>query len=152
MDDEWVREMSLMQSSTESFFEKENRHKCPGISEIELSKKDLYFQNILPFSNSAGCLYVLVTQLCLTLCHPMDCSPPGSSVHGDSLGKNAGVVCHTPSRGSEPRSPTFQADSLPFEPPGQPKNTGVGSLSFLQGNFLTQESNQGFLQCRQILY
>ena len=24
----------------------------------------------------------LVTQLCLTLCDPMDCSPPGSSVHG----------------------------------------------------------------------
>ena len=25
---------------------------------------------------------VLVAQLCLTLCNPMDCSPPGSSVHG----------------------------------------------------------------------
>ena len=25
---------------------------------------------------------VLVTQMCLTLCNPMDCSPPGSSVHG----------------------------------------------------------------------
>ena len=29
-----------------------------------------------------------------TLCDPMDCSPPGSSVHGDSLGKNTGVGCH----------------------------------------------------------
>ena len=27
-------------------------------------------------------LFLLVTQLCLTLCDPMDCSPPGSSVHG----------------------------------------------------------------------
>ena len=27
-------------------------------------------------------LKVLVPQLCLTLCDPMDCSPPGSSVHG----------------------------------------------------------------------
>ena len=26
--------------------------------------------------------YVLVAQLCLTLGNPMDCSPPGSSVHG----------------------------------------------------------------------
>ena len=35
-------------------------------------------------------------QLCLTLCNPMDCSPPGSSVHGiDSPGKNIGVGCHT---------------------------------------------------------
>ena len=25
---------------------------------------------------------VLVAQLCLTLCDPMDCSPPGSSIHG----------------------------------------------------------------------
>ena len=48
----------------------------------------------------------------------MDCSPLGSSIHGDSPGKN----------------------------------TGVGSLSLLQGNFLTQESNRGLLHCRQILY
>ena len=38
---------------------------------------------------------VKVIQLCLTLCNPMDCSPPGSSVHGDSPGKNTGVGCHT---------------------------------------------------------
>ena len=36
----------------------------------------------------------LVTQSCLTLCDPMDCSPPGFSVHGDSPGKNTGVRCH----------------------------------------------------------
>ena len=35
----------------------------------------------------------LVTQSCLTLCNPMDCSPPGSSVHGDSPDKNIGVGC-----------------------------------------------------------
>ena len=28
------------------------------------------------------------------LCDPMDCSLPGSSVHGNSLGKNTGVSCH----------------------------------------------------------
>ena len=36
----------------------------------------------------------LVTQLCPTLCNPMDCSPPGSSIHGDSSGKNTGMSCH----------------------------------------------------------
>jgi len=41
--------------------------------------------------------------------------------------------------------------SLP-EPPGKPNNTGVGSLSLLQGIFLTQESNWSLLHCRQILY
>ena len=36
----------------------------------------------------------LVSQSCLTLCNPMDCSPPGSSVHGHSPGKKTGVGCH----------------------------------------------------------
>ena len=36
----------------------------------------------------------LVGQSCPTLCDPMECSPPGSSVHGDSPGKNTGVGCH----------------------------------------------------------
>ena len=30
-------------------------------------------------------------QSCTTLCDPVDCSPPGSSVHGDSPGNNTGV-------------------------------------------------------------
>ena len=38
------------------------------------------------------------------------------------------------------------------EPQGKPKNTGMGSLSFLQQIFLTQELNWGLLHCRQILY
>ena len=33
-------------------------------------------------------------QSCLTLCDPMDCSPSGPFVHGDSLGKNTGAGCH----------------------------------------------------------
>jgi len=43
----------------------------------------------------------------------------------------------------EPRSPALQADSLPAEPQGKPKKTGVGSLSLLQWVFPTQESNRG---------
>ena len=39
-----------------------------------------------------------------------------------------------PNTGIEPRSPALQADSLLSEPPGKPKNTGVGSLSLLQGD------------------
>ena len=52
--------------------------------------------------------WCLVTQSCPTLCDPMDCSPPGSSVHGDSPGKNTGVGCHAlfqgifPTQGSNP--------------------------------------------------
>ena len=57
-----------------------------------------------------------------------------------------------PDPGIEPRSPALQAEALTSEPPGKPKNTGVGSLSLLQWNFLAKELNQGLLHCRQILY
>ena len=55
-------------------------------------------------------IYVL-SQLCLTLCDPMDCHLPGSSVHGDSPGKNTGLGCHAllqgifPTQGSDPDFP-----------------------------------------------
>ena len=57
-----------------------------------------------------------------------------------------------PNPGIKPRSPALQVDSLPAEPKGKPKNTGVDILSLLQRIFPTQESNQGFLHCRWILY
>ena len=57
-----------------------------------------------------------------------------------------------PNPGIKPRSPALQADPLPAEPQGKPKNTGVGNLSLLQGIFQTQESNWGLLHCRRILY
>ena len=50
----------------------------------------------------------LVVQSCPTLCDSMDCSPPDSSVHGDSPGKNTEVGCHAllqgifPIQGSNP--------------------------------------------------
>ena len=56
-----------------------------------------------------------------------------------------------PDPGIKLGSPALQADSLPAEPRGKPKNTGVGSLSLLQGIFPTQGSNPGLPHCRQIL-
>ena len=53
----------------------------------------------------------LVTQLCPTLCDLVDCSPPGSFVHGDCPGNNTGVGCHAflqgifPIQGSNPGLP-----------------------------------------------
>ena len=44
----------------------------------------------------------LVTQSCLTLCDPMDCRLPGSSVLGDSSGKITGVGCHALLHGTFP--------------------------------------------------
>ena len=67
-------------------------------------------------------------QSCPTLCSPMDCSPPGSSVHG-----------------------IFQARVLEWAFPSS-KNTVVDGCSLLQGIFPTQEWNPGLPYCRQILY
>ena len=59
---------------------------------------------------------------CPTLCTPMDCSLPGSSVHGNCQAR----ILEFPSLGDlpnpqiEPRSPTLQVDSLPSERPGKP--------------------------------
>ena len=85
-----------------------------------------------------------VAQSCLTLWNS-----PGQNTGVGSYSSTPGDL---PNPGIEPRSPALQADSLPAEPQGKPKNIGVGSLSLLQQIFPTQESNQGLLHCRQILY
>ena len=69
-----------------------------------------------------------VAQSCPIICDPMDCSPPGSSVLGDSPGKNIGVGFYAllqgnlPSPGIEPGSLALQADSLPADLPGKPSD------------------------------
>ena len=94
---------------------------------------------------------VKVAHLCPTLCDPMD-----YSVHGILQARILAWVAIPFSReSSQPRDRTqvshLQADSIPAEPQGKSKNTGVGSLSFLQVIFPTQESNQGLVHCRRIL-
>ena len=81
-----------------------------------------------------------VAQSCPTLCDPIDGSPPSYLFY----------TC-------ESESCSVLSDSLPphglcspWNSPGQ--NTGVGSLSLLQGIFPTQGLNPGLPHCRQILY
>ena len=67
----------------------------------------------------------LVVQSYLTLCYPMDCSPPGYSVQGFSRqecwsGLPFPSPGHLPEPGIKPGSPALQADSLPSEPPEKP--------------------------------
>ena len=69
----------------------------------------------------------LIAQSCPALCDPVDCSPLGSSVHGDFPGKNTGVGCHFLlqeiflTQGSNLRLLHWQVGSLPAdEPPGKP--------------------------------
>ena len=84
--------------------------------------------------------------------------PHGLHSPWNSPGQNTGVGSlsllqgNLPIPGIEPRSSTLQADSLPAEPPGKPKNPGMGSISLLQRIFANQELNQDLLHGRQILY
>ena len=72
-------------------------------------------------------------QSCLTLCHPMDCSLPGSSVHGILQARILEWVAYPPPRdlpdpGIEPLSPVspaLQANSLPAEPSGKPNQAST---------------------------
>ena len=76
----------------------------------------------------------------------------GFSRHGYQSGLPCPPPEDLPNPWTEPRSPTLKVDSLPSEPPGKPKNTGVGSLSLFQGIFPTRELNRSLLHCRWILY
>ena len=77
---------------------------------------------------------VKVAQSFLTLCDPTD-----YTVHGILQARILEWVAFPFSRGSsQPRSPALKVDSLPVEPQGKPRNTGVGSLSLLQRIFQTQ--------------
>ena len=107
---------------------------------------EFWFTHLVLCEFNSCTVLCLVTQSCLTIFDPMDCSPRGSSVHGGSPGKNTGVGCHAllqeifPAQRSKPRPSTLWVDSLPSELPGKPKNTGVGSPSLLQGIFSAQGS------------
>ena len=66
-----------------------------------------------------------VTQSCPTLCDPMDCSLPGSSVHGIFQARILEWVAipspgDLPDPGIEPASPSLLADSLLSELSGKP--------------------------------
>ena len=74
------------------------------------------------------CAYVKSLQLCPTLFFPMNCSPAGSYVHGDSPGKNTGVGCCAllqrifPTQESNLRLTClllWQVGCLPLVPPGK---------------------------------
>ena len=109
----------------------------------------------MELSRPEYCSKVLVTQLCLTFCNPHGLLPArllslGFPRQEYWSGLPFPSARDLPNPGTEPRSPALQADSLPAEPQGKPKNTGVGNLSLLQWLFLTQESNWGLLHCGQI--
>ena len=69
---------------------------------------------------------VKVAQTYLTLCDPRDCSPQGSSVHGDSPGKDTTVGCHGllqgifPNQGLNPDLPQYRQILYQLSQPANP--------------------------------
>ena len=93
----------------------------------------IFFFNFL-FCIVGACMLAKSLQSCLTLCDPVNCSTPGSSVHGDSPDKNTKVGFHTllqgifPTEGSNPCLLCllhWQANSLALAPPGKPLSIGL---------------------------
>ena len=88
----------------------------------------------------------------------MDCNPQGSSLHGDSPGKNNEVVCHVLlqaiflTHGSNPGFPHCRWIIYQLSHKGSARILEWVALSLLQGIFPTQELNQSLLHCRWILY
>ena len=105
---------------------------------------------------------VLVAQSCLTLCDPMDCSLPGSSVHGILQARILEWVVIPFSRGSSwPRDRTWisriQADSLPSETPKKSTHTikGVqteGIMWSLEKHHTATTSITGHCTCKSLEY
>ena len=99
-------------------------------------------------------LLCLVAHLCLTLWDPMDCSLPGSSVHGDSAGKNSGVGCHAllhgifPTQGSNPGLPHSMRVLYLLSHQGSPRILEWVAYPFSRVSSPTQELNQGLLHYR----
>ena len=86
----------------------------------------------------------------------MDCGLLGFSIHGIFQARILEWVTISFSRdlpdpGIKPGSPALETDALTSEPPGKPKNTGVGCHALLEGICPTQGSNPGLPHCRQIL-
>ena len=74
-----------------------------------------------PVNIGGGLVASEIAQSCPTLCNPMDCSQPGSSVHGVLQPRILEWVPFPspgdlPNTGIEPGSPALQADSFPTEP------------------------------------
>ena len=131
-------------------------HQVSRLSRLEhtfhLSLKHCSVRDFVPRLPHSGPGTLNVLGMCLVTSsslQPQGLQPARLLCPWDSPGQNTGVGCHPPGElcnpGTEPRSPALQADSSLSEPPGKPKNTGVGSLSLLQGIFPTQELNRGLL-------
>ena len=100
----------------------------------------------------------LVTQSCLTFCDPMDCSAPGSSVHGDSPGKNTRVGCCAliqgifSTQGLNPSLSHWKQILYHLSHQGKSRILEWIVYPFSWGSSQIRNWTRSLLHCRQILY
>ena len=124
--------LSRVSSSSEADRRKITIHGClchvwspvsiPGAGFVRMGRQ--LASSSLPPTGPTLCVLCCVAQSCPTLWDPMHCSLPGSSVHGDSPGKNAAVDCHSLLQGIFP-------------------NQGLNPVSLIEGRFFNSLSYQG---------
>ena len=113
---------------TKAAFSKTHEYShCSIVSHFRVEQKKVEFRLNSKYLWS-HCAQLLLS--CPTLCDPMDCSPPDSSVHGDLQARIVVMGCHAllqgifPAQGSKLRLYCllhWQAGSLPLVPPGKPQ-------------------------------
>ena len=100
----------------------------------------------------------LVAQSCPTLCNPMDYSPPGSSVQGDSPGKNTGMGCHALLQASsQPRDRTqvshlvgeFFTVWVTREAQHEPLEAPKAQTMWLRGTYCLRWEHSDSWSCKQ---
>ena len=84
-----------------------------------------------------------VVQSCLTLCDPMDCSLPGSSVHGESPGKNTGVGCLVLLQGWIVYENLIDDDGLPQWLSSRESACNTGDLGSIPGSGRSPREGNG---------
>ena len=93
------------------------------------------------------CTHAQLLQSCPALCNSMDCTPPGSSVHGESPGKNTGVGCFAllqgifPTQGLNPGLLHCRQILYCLSHQGSPRILKWVVYPFSRGIFPTQEVN-----------
>ena len=120
-----------------------------------LPKFRLKLKKVEKTTRSFRYVLCLVAQSCMTLCNCRGCSPPGSSVHGDSPGKSTGVGCLLqgifPTQGLNPGLPHCRRILYRLSHQGSPRILEWSTCPFSRGSSRLRKSNQGFMHCRGIL-
>ena len=125
----------------------------------------LFIANVSQHILSAVCLHAKSLQSCPTLCNPLDCDPPASSVQGILQARIPETGCHAllqenlPNAGMEPASLyllPWQESSLPLAPPGNPSvclvSPNLQTICFLEtSTHQTTASVRLFLQRKQLM-